>query len=268
MNQAIAKTEKNEIMSTAAIWRNTDKIREQFAPTLTPVEFDFFCSLGMGLNANPFIREIWAVKYDSKKPASIFLGRDFFRRKAQEQPDYNGHVVEAVYENDDCNFENGGVSHKWGASKRGDLLGAYCLVYRKNIDHPFLVYCDIKEYDKGFSNWKTMKATMIKKVAETQGFKMAYQGIFKGANSEAEKDIIECNVIAEEEKTTTQQTHPEPQRMRENPKDKVWLRLNDAKKAVGDELYNNAKTECNVTEIYSLSDARATLIAIETLANA
>lgn len=51
------------------IWESLDEVRKQFAPTLSTTEFDFFVGLGKSLNANPFTREIWAVKYGTS-PAS------------------------------------------------------------------------------------------------------------------------------------------------------------------------------------------------------
>ena len=99
------------------IWKDKDKIRKLFASNLTQDEFDFFVGLGSALGANPFTHEIWAVKYESKKdpnkPASIFLGRDFYRRKAQEQPDYDVHIVDAIYSKDEFEVVNGSVKHKY-----------------------------------------------------------------------------------------------------------------------------------------------------------
>ena len=88
-NQQIAKTDNTFSplerfqAETLKVWEEKSKIRELFAPELTDNEFEFFVSLGIALGANPFMREIWAVKFKDK-PASIFCGRDFYRRKAQE----------------------------------------------------------------------------------------------------------------------------------------------------------------------------------------
>lgn len=179
--------QKNEQVSIE-IWDNKrqDKIRKLFAPDLSNDEFHFFWGLGKSLGANPFTREIWAIKYDKKGPAQVFLGRDFHRKKAQEQPDYNGHIVDAVYENDDFRVVDGKPAHSYKLKDRGALLGAYCIVYKKGQDIPFYVFCELAEYNKNQSAWKDKPATMIKKVAEAQGLRGAYQGIFKGTYDEAE----------------------------------------------------------------------------------
>ena len=173
------------------IWRSTTSIKKLFAPKLTDEEFKFFMGLGISLRANPFSREIWAVKYDNSKPAAIFLGRDFFRKKAQEQPDYDGHVSHAVYSNDTFLVENGIVSHQYSMEDRGELTGAYCFVYRKEIKIPIFVFVKFSEYDKKQSLWKTHPETMIKKVSEAQSLRMAYQGVFEGTYSEDENYIAD-----------------------------------------------------------------------------
>lgn len=172
---------------TLSIFAAPEKIRALCAPDLTDAEFEFFFGLAKGLQANPFIREIWAVKYDKAKPASIFLGRDFYRRKAEELPEYEGHLVDAVYSNDEFVIENGIPHHRYSVGDRGKLLGAYCVVYIKARRIPFYVFVDLGEYDKGFGLWKTMKATMIKKVAEAQGLRGAFQGVFSGTYDESEE---------------------------------------------------------------------------------
>jgi len=173
----------NDVMQ---IWSKTDEVRKLFAPDLNEVEFKFFCGLGITLGANPFKREIWPVKYDKSKPAAIFTGRDFARRKAQEQNDYDGHIAEAVYSNDDFKVVNGLPKHEWSWGDRGDLLGAYFLGNRKNIKSQFFHYVKLSEYNKKQSSWNTMPETMIKKVAEAQGLRMMFQGIFEGTYDESE----------------------------------------------------------------------------------
>lgn len=170
------------------IWDNdrADKIRQLFAPNLSNDEFGLFWGLGKFLQANPFTREIWAVKYDKSKPAQVFLGRDFYRKKAQEQSDYDGHVVDAVYENDEFRVESGIPKHSYNLKERGKLFGAYCVVFKKKQGHPFMVYVELNEYHKGQSTWNEKPATMIKKVAEAQALRGAYQGLFRSTYDESE----------------------------------------------------------------------------------
>jgi phage recombination protein Bet len=197
-NQAIEKKSSDvdvKIGSTIDVWAKTDKIREIFAPNLSQTEFMAFVGLGKSIGANPFTREIWAVKYDKSAPAAIFCGRDFYRKKAQEQRDYNGHMVEAVYSKDEfrMNVREGVPEHSYNMADRGQLIGAYGIAWKKGVDHPVYVFVKLSEYDKGFSLWKSMKETLIKKVAEAQVLRMGWQGIFAGTYSEDEQPIIEAS---------------------------------------------------------------------------
>ena len=185
-----------------SVWsEKLDEIKKLFAPNLSTKEFEFFVELGKQLGANPFLREIWAVKYETNKPAQIFVGRDFYRKKAQSLPQYNGHIVDAVYENDEFFVENGIPKHKYKLTNRGKLVGAYCVVYRKDVEHPYFVFVDFNEYNKRQSTWKQMPATMIKKVAEAQALRGAFQGVFAGTYDESEawvnedgNEVIEAKV--------------------------------------------------------------------------
>jgi len=182
----MAKDEEKQVVVKSVWDENLKAIQEAFGKNLTQAEFTMFVEMGKSLNLNPFVREIWAVKYNNQAP-SIFIGRDGYRKNAQSQPDYNGHYKEAIYENDVFEIENGRVKHKINFKNRGQLIGAYCEVYRKGIEHPFRESVKFSEYNTGYSNWKKMPETMIKKVAEAQALRMAYQSVFAGTYDESEK---------------------------------------------------------------------------------
>ena len=196
------------------IWKDKKSIWKHFGEPagLDETEFTFFMALGVALKANPFAREIWAVKYDKNKPAQIFLGRDFYRKKAQEQKDYNGHQTMAVFEKDtfeyDLNSPTGLPTHKFDVTKsRGNLVGAYCVAYKKGITRPFFVYVSMEEASKGQSTWKSMPVTMMEKVPEARCLRMAWQGVFKGTYAEDEAPIIQHSVEIHEAKTKMEEAN-------------------------------------------------------------
>jgi phage recombination protein Bet len=192
-------TIETSITDLETVWQKADIIRRTFAPTLTQPEFAMFVGLGKSLGANPFNREIWAVKYGNN-PAQIFLGRDFYRRKAQEEPDYRGHQVDVVYSNDVYKVINGMPQHSYNLKDRGKLVGAYCVVYRRGCE-PYPVFCEFQEYFAGGNAkpnlWDKKPATMIKKVAEAQGLRGAFQGTFKGTYDESEAIEIQPETAEE-----------------------------------------------------------------------
>jgi len=188
-----------ELKEKEDVWGDLHTIKMLYAPNLTDREFQMFVGLGKALGANPFLREIWAIKYNKDQSAQIFLGRDFYRKKAQELPEYDGHIADAVYEKDLFEVENGIPRHRYSNGDRGRLIGAYCIVYKKNIRIPFFRFVRIEEYSTNVSSWKKMPETMIVKVAEAQGLRGAFQSIFRGTYSEAEnwidRDIVEADVV-------------------------------------------------------------------------
>lgn len=169
--------------------KEIDDVRKTCAPTLNDTEFKLFVQIGRATGLNPFLREIWAVKYDSNKPGNIFIGRDGYRKSAQRHPLYDYHAVDAVYSNDFFEVNNCEITHKYNLKDRGKLIGAYCIVKRKNASKPCYVFAELKEYSTGRSLWSSdsgKPATMIKKVAESQALRMAFQELFSGTYSDAE----------------------------------------------------------------------------------
>ncbi len=164
-----------------------NEVKQIYGKDLTDGEFQTFVQLGKATGLNPFLREIWAVKYGNTA-AQIFIGRDGYRRSAQSHPQYDYHHVDAVYSNDGFHFDlsQGEVNHTYNFKDRGKIVGAYCIVKKRNSTKPVFVFVDINEYNNGKSVWAGKPATMIKKVAEAQGLRMAFQELFAGTYEESE----------------------------------------------------------------------------------
>lgn len=91
-----------------------------------------------------------------------------------------------MYSKDEFKISQGDIVHNYSLNDRGALVGAYCSVKRKSAAKPVFVYVELSEYNTGKSLWLTKKATMIKKVAEAQGLRMAFQELFAGTYDEDE----------------------------------------------------------------------------------
>jgi phage recombination protein Bet len=196
------------VKNSLSMWEDNEKLREirkLFAPKLTDMEFQFFVGMGKATNLNPFLREIWAVKYSEKEAAQIFIGRDGYRKSAQSHRDYDYHQCDAVYENDDFEMNDGIIKHKYNLKNRGELLGAYCIAKRKNSERPSYVFAELREYSTGKSLWREpglykndkgymsqggKPATMIKKVAESQCLRAGFQELFAGSYGEEEMESV------------------------------------------------------------------------------
>lgn len=183
------------VNNTVSIWEDQEKLKEirkiVSATPLTDMEFTCLIELGKATQLNPFLKEIWAVKYKQGTSANIFIGRDGYRKAAQRHPDYEWHEPVALYENDIFKRIGGEIHHEYNMKNRGELLGAYCLIKRKSSARPVCVEVSLQEYSTGQSMWRDAKSggkpeTMIKKVAEAQALRMCFQEMFQGTYSDSE----------------------------------------------------------------------------------
>jgi phage recombination protein Bet len=127
------------------------------APKCTDDEFNLLMYQSNIYHLDPLLRQIWAVKYDERQPARIFVGRDGFLAIAHQSRQFDG-------------MDSGSVR-----DDKGELLGAWAKVWRKDMQHPFFTSVKLKEYDKQTANWKSMPETMIIKVAESQCLRKAFE---------------------------------------------------------------------------------------------
>lgn len=180
---------KDLVVSTAvpSVWDTPEGIAEVkkiYGKDLNAVEFDMFMAMGKATGLNPFLKEIFAYKYGSD--ATFIIARDGYRKSAQRHPEYDYHMADAVCSGDQFSVENGIVKHTYNMIDRGNLLGAYAIAKRKGSSQPCFVYVTVKEYNTGKSTWAKMPATMIKKVAESQVLRMAFQELFSNTYDRSE----------------------------------------------------------------------------------
>ena len=161
------------------------ELRQIFCPALTDQQFMAFQLMATHVGADISLKEIAPIDFGGR--VSYFVSRDFYRRKAQEQANYNGMTSAAVFQNDIFEMTNGVPTHKFGNAERGKIVGAYCTVFLKNIAVPFTSYVIFAEYSSGKSTWVSKPATMIEKVAQAQAFRGAFQGLFQNTYDESEK---------------------------------------------------------------------------------
>jgi phage recombination protein Bet len=200
MNKALAAIKQSQMN----MWDDKEKQEEMkkliCKVKLSEVEFATFIELGKATQLNPFLKEIWVVKYDEKSPASIFIGRDGYRKAAQRDPEYDFHEADAVYSNDKFkrNSITGDIQHEYNLKDRGELLGAYCIVKRKSSERPSYTWVKLSEYSTGKSLWNPHTGkpeTMIKKVAECQGLRACFQDLLGGTYSQEEMERDELTVF-------------------------------------------------------------------------
>lgn len=209
----------NEMTTELTLWDDKNELSEvkkMFGSSLSEGEFMTFVKMGKALNLNPFLRQIYAVKYGSN-PAQVFVGRDGYLVNAVRHPQYNGIISSAYYSNDIMKrLPDGTIHHESNYNNRGKLIGAYAIVHRKDLDFPIVKEVLLSEYNTGKSVWAKMPETMIKKVAEAQALRFAFPEMFAGTWHEAEAWENDNRAVREKAKTKTY-TYQKPKPVEREP---------------------------------------------------
>ena len=130
-----------------------------FMKNLTQQQAEQFAIVCKTLNLNPIKREAYAISYNGQ--FSIVVDYETYLKRAEETGLLDGWKCEAVYDN-------------------GNLIGAKCVIYRKDWKYPFEHSVSLKEYNRNMALWKDKPETMIKKVCIAQAFRMCFSSELQG----------------------------------------------------------------------------------------
>jgi phage recombination protein Bet len=186
-------------------------------------ELNMFLHLSKTYGLDPFAKEIWFIKM--RGAPVIMTSRDGYLKIANNNPTFEGLVSDVVYEGDLFKKIPDGVDHQYGVNKRGRILGAYALVYRKNVRFPIYVFAPYQDYNKPGDVWRQYPHAMILKVAESMALKRAFS--LSGLVSREEMDVDEEGRIQEPvsvASTTPQQSEPRTPAQKSNVIGQLWSR--------------------------------------------
>jgi phage recombination protein Bet len=169
---------------------NMEVIKKYICPTATDQEAFMFMQLCKAQGLNPFLKEAYLVKYGSQA-ATIITGKDTFTKRADRLPQYDGFKAGVIV------LSQGKVTHREGSFfvVGEDLLGGWAEVFRKDRAQSFRNEVSLAEYERRkadgslMSNWKSMPATMIRKVALVQSLREAFPDEFGGMYSPEEMPV-------------------------------------------------------------------------------
>ena len=145
---------------------------------ITMQEFKFFTELCKVRGLNPFLKEVYCIKFGNQ-PAQIVVGKDAVLKRAIRNPEYNGMESGVIVEN----IATGEITERRGTfylKSKENLVGGWAIVYRKNWEHP--TYCSVafdevaqktKSGDLN-SNWSGKGATMVEKVAKVRALRETF----------------------------------------------------------------------------------------------
>lgn len=144
---------------------------------ITDQEVGFFLQMCKFQKLNPFMKEIYIVKYGSY-PAAFIVGKETFLRRAKKNETYEGHTVAIA----------------------DDGQSAWAEVYVKGFKVPIRCEVDYAEYVQmkdGNPNkmWAAKPKTMLKKVALVQALREAFPqdlgGLYDQTEVDQEEEIID-----------------------------------------------------------------------------
>lgn len=167
---------------------------------VTDQEVNYFIHLCRGQNLNPFLKEIYLIKFGTQ-PATFVVAKEAFLKRAEANPQYDGSESGIIVID-----KNGEIVNRKGGFYLKDteqVVGGWAKVYRKDRKYPSEVEVTFDEYagrkSDGTlnSNWAGKPATMIKKVALVQALREAFPNDLNNLYTEEEQGDIEVPYIPE-----------------------------------------------------------------------
>ncbi len=175
MNNAVTTQQTNQWLSK----EEKQIIRKQFfPPKATDIDMQYCMSVAQSFDLNPILKQIYFVPrrafVDGQWVEKIepLAGRDSFLTLAHRTGKFAG--IESFCEIKEKPYLNNG---KW--EQKSDLVGI-AKVYRNDVEKPFIVEVSYNEYVQKKKDgtptqfWLNMPETMIKKVAESQALRKAF----------------------------------------------------------------------------------------------
>lgn len=148
--------------------RLTALIRFLDVPRAKLPDYAAFFSMATRYKLDPFAGQIFLFPTRGGK-LKVAVERDGLLKVAQDHPDYLGYFSAAIYENDEFHFKQNGqpglegieILHEFDID-RGDLVAAFCVVYRKDWP-PQMIFRQLSEYSHLMSkdNWRDNPADML-----------------------------------------------------------------------------------------------------------
>lgn len=164
--------------------KQIELIRATVAKDCSPAELHLFLEVAAKYDLDPFTHEIYAAKMGREgSPGQVvcIVARDGLLKIARRTGEFRGIRGDVVHENDtftkDSDVDLPVHSYK-GYKDRGEIIGAWSVVYREGCD-PTYFFAPWEEYvptgrKLQFSPWSSQKSAMILKCAEAMALRKAF----------------------------------------------------------------------------------------------
>ena len=175
-NSLVKKEPSNEIVYEAngeQVKITFDMVKKYLVngnSAITDQEALMFISLCKYQHLNPFIKEVYLIKYGNS-PATMVVGKDVLLKRAMRSDKYEGLQAGVIVIN-----ANNELEEREGTFVLPDdkLVGGWAKVFLNGYKNPVYASVSMAEYSTGKSNWQTKPATMIRKVALAQALREAF----------------------------------------------------------------------------------------------
>jgi phage recombination protein Bet len=165
---------------------------------VTDQEVNYFVHLCRGQRLNPFLKEIYLIKFGTQQ-ATFVVSKEAFLKRAEANPQYDGSESGIIVLNKDGEL----IERKGGFFLKDSeqVVGGWAKVYRKDRKYPSDVQVTFEEYagrtkDGNLnSNWANRPATMIKKVALVQALREAFPNDLNNLYTEEEQGDIQMPMV-------------------------------------------------------------------------
>ena len=165
---------------------------------VTDQEVNYFVHLCRGQGLNPFLKEIYLIKFGTQ-PATFVVSKEAFLKRAEANSQYDGAESGIIVLNKDGEL----IERKGGFFLKDSeqVVGGWAKVYRKDRKYPSDVQVTFEEYagrtKEGNlnSNWANRPATMIKKVALVQALREAFPNDLNNLYTEEEQGDIQMPMV-------------------------------------------------------------------------
>jgi len=233
----------------------TRVVQQMWCPQATEMEAYAFMQVCRSYRLNPFIREVYLIKYDKTAPAQIVIGKAAYLGRAEMDPDYDGAQDGIVVMRDGREEYIEGTLVPAGAT----LIGGWCSVYRKSRRFAIRKVVSMTEYDRKQSIWREKPATMINKTAIVQAHRDAFPGLFANQSPLADEWMDEPIDVSRVDTSTGEiidmQAAPvevvEPEPEPRTPA-RTFATVEAMLKAAESELGMDGRAVCEVLEVASV----------------
>lgn len=152
---------------------------------ITMQEFKMFTSLCKARKLNPFLKEVYCIKYGNS-PATIVVGKDAILKRATLHPQFDGYKSGVI-----VRTAEGEIVNRNGCFKldTDELVGSWCEVFRKDWKNSVYASCSFSEINQPKNtSWQKQPCVMSEKTAMVRALRSAFVEELAGMYDSAEMD--------------------------------------------------------------------------------